>query len=90
MLIVFRAAPIAAPRKTMFDEKSVAEVALFELIRVFVLPVRIFLSGLWLYPCAPVLARLHAGILQGIDIDSQPLCMRRQMFAACDDAVTET
>ena len=74
----------------MFDEKSVAEVALFELIGVFVLSVRIFLSGLWLYPDAPVLARLHAGILQGIDIDSQPLCMLRQMFAACDDADGES
>ena len=89
MLIVLTSSPVASPFKSFLNEKFVAQVVVIYLIGETLCAVAILHSCGRLHIACTVFAVFVVGIVEGIDVYSQPAGMLRELGGAADGGVTE-
>ena len=89
MLIVLARLPVTTPRKAGLGEETVAEVASVYLIGKRLGAVAVLRGGGRLYKAFTIGPHLIIGIVEGVDIDSQPAGMFRQLGGTGNGAIAE-
>ena len=82
MLVVLEGSPGTSPLEAVLDEEAVAEVLFGNLILERLAAIDIRTCGRRLDERGAILPSFYAGVVEGIDVDSQAQRMIRELLAA--------